>query len=109
MRTEKEMYDLILDIAKNDERIRAIYLNGSRTNPNVPKDIFQDYDVVYVVSETQSFIEDKEWIKKFGDIWFMQYPDEHPDYPSDKENFYCPLDKERCREYNAKKAKTETK
>lgn len=25
MRTEKEMYDLILDIAKNDERIRAIY------------------------------------------------------------------------------------
>lgn len=41
MRTEKEMYDLILDIAKNDERIRAIYLNGSRTNPNVPKDIFK--------------------------------------------------------------------
>lgn len=45
MRTEKEMYDLILNIANNDERIRAVYLNGSRTNPNVPKDIFQDYDV----------------------------------------------------------------
>ena len=82
------MYNLILEIAKEDERIRAVYMNGSRTNKNVPKDIFQDYDVVYVVSETQSFIEDKEWIKKFGDIWFMQYPDEHPDYPSDKENFY---------------------
>ena len=88
MRTEKEMYDLILNIAKNDERIRAVYLNGSRTNPNVPKDIFQDYDVVYVVNETNSFIDDKAWIKRFGEILYMQYPDEHPDYPSDKENFY---------------------
>lgn len=26
MRTEKEMYDLILDIAKNDERIRQYIL-----------------------------------------------------------------------------------
>lgn len=88
MRTEKEMYDLLLSIANKDERIRAMYLNGSRTNPNVPKDIFQDYDVVYVVNETKPFIEDKEWIKSFGEILYMQYPDEHPDYPSDKENFY---------------------
>lgn len=88
MRTEKEMYDLLFSIANKDERIRAMYLNGSRTNPNVPKDIFQDYDVVYVVSETKPFIEDKEWIKSFGEILYMQYPDEHPDYPSDKENFY---------------------
>ena len=44
MRSENEMYDLILDIAKNDVRIKAVYMNGSRTNENVPKDIFQDYD-----------------------------------------------------------------
>ena len=62
MRTEKEMYDLIISIAQSDERIRAVYLNGSRTNPNVPKDIFQDYDVVYVVTETKPFIVDKDWI-----------------------------------------------
>ena len=88
MRNETEMYDLILRIAKEDGRIRAVYMNGSRTNKNVPKDIFQDYDVVYVVTETKSFIEDKEWIRNFGEIWFMQYPDEHPDFPSDKENSY---------------------
>lgn len=88
MRNEKEMYQLITDIAKNDERIKAVYMNGSRTNKNAEKDIFQDYDVVYVVTDTQPFIDDKEWINKFGDIWFMQYPDEHPDYPSDKANFY---------------------
>lgn len=62
MRSEKEMLDLILGIAKDDERIRAVYMNGSRTNPNVPKDIFQDYDIVYVVTETESFIEDRQWI-----------------------------------------------
>ena len=88
MRSEAEMYRLIMDIAKQDERIRAVYMNGSRTNGNAPKDIFQDYDVVYVVTDTGPFIEDRHWIVQFGDILFMQYPDEHPDFPSDKENFY---------------------
>ena len=52
MRTEKEMMDLILGVAKKDERIRAVYMNGSRTNPNAARDILQDYDIVYVVEET---------------------------------------------------------
>lgn len=82
------MYELLLGIAKADDRIRAVYMNGSKTNKNVPKDIFQDYDVVYVVTDTKPFIDDKEWIKNFGEIWFMQYPDENPDFPSDKENCY---------------------
>lgn len=88
MRTEAEMYQLILEKAREDERIRAVYMNGSRTNPNVPKDIFQDYDVVYVVTDTKPYMEDKTWIDYFGERLFMQYPDENPDYPSDKENFY---------------------
>ena len=88
MRSEAEMYKLLTDIANVDDRIRAVYMNGSRTNKSVPKDIFQDYDVVYVVSETKSFIEDGDWISQFGNILYMQYPDESPDYPSDKENSY---------------------
>lgn len=88
MRTEAEMYDLILEIAKSDDRIKAVYMNGSRTNKNVPKDIFQDYDIVYVAEETGSFIVDKDWINRFGEILYMQYPDENPYYPSDKENSY---------------------
>lgn len=88
MRTENEMYDLILNIAMQDKRIKAVYMNGSRTNVNVPKDIFQDFDIVYVVDETKSFIEDKDWIKLFGEILYMQYPDENPEYSCDKDNFY---------------------
>lgn len=88
MRDETTMHQLFMDIANADDRILAVYMNGSRTNVNVPKDIFQDYDIVFVVKETRPFIEDKTWINRFGNILYMQYPDEHPDYPSDKENSY---------------------
>ncbi len=37
------MYDMLVNIAQQDERIKAVYMNGSRTNKNVLKDIFQDY------------------------------------------------------------------
>ncbi|MCM1498857.1 MAG: aminoglycoside 6-adenylyltransferase [Clostridium sp.] len=88
MRSEETLYKLFLDIANADERILAVYLNGSRTNVNVPKDIFQDYDIVFVVKETRAFIGDADWINRFGNILYMQYPDEHPDFPSDRDNFY---------------------
>jgi aminoglycoside 6-adenylyltransferase len=77
MRSEKEMMDLIFGVAGKDERIRAVYMNGSRTNPNIKKDMFQDYDVVYVVNETQSFIDDKNWISVFGDMAILQLPDDN--------------------------------
>ena len=88
MRSETVMYRMFMDIAEADSRILAVYMNGSRTNGNAPKDIFQDYDIVFVVTETGSFISDREWIRKFGNILYMQYPDEHPDFPSDKDSFY---------------------
>ncbi len=88
MRTEKEIYGLILDIARNDNRIKAVYMNGSRTNENATKDMFQDYDIVYVVEKTKDFIEDRDWISRFGEILYMQYPDENPYFPSDKEHSY---------------------
>lgn len=75
MRTEKEMFDLILGVANSDERIRAVYMNGSRANPNVKKDIFQDYDIVYVVTETESFISDENFTSVFGEPIIFQEPD----------------------------------
>lgn len=88
MRSENEMLQLIINTAVNDSRIRAAYLEGSRSNPNVPGDIFQDYDVVYVVTETKSFREDKDWINRFGTRLYMQYPEESVYYPSDVESCY---------------------
>ncbi len=84
MRSKADMYNLFMDIAKDDNRILAVYMNGSRTNKNVPEDIFQDYDIVFVVKETGSFINDKDWIKKFGNILYMQYPDESEENPGQR-------------------------
>ena len=88
MRTEGEMLDLILSTAKEDDRIRAVCLEGSRTNPNAPKDLFQDFDVVYVVGETGSFQQDRQWIDRFGERLYLQYPEDHPVYPSEKDRCY---------------------
>lgn len=41
MCSEEEMFDLILNTAREDKRIRDVILNGSRTNPNAIKDIFR--------------------------------------------------------------------
>ncbi len=76
MRSEQEMYELIIGTARADERIRVVYMNGSRTDKNAPKDIFQDYDIVYAVRETKPFYEDKHWIDRFGERLYMQCPDE---------------------------------
>ena len=37
------MLDLILEFANEDERVRAVMMNGSRVNPTVSRDIFQDW------------------------------------------------------------------
>ena len=56
MRSEKEMMDLVLSLAEQDERIRIVTLEGSRANINIPKDEFQDYDITYFVSDIEPFI-----------------------------------------------------
>lgn len=71
------MLDFILEIAKQNERIRAVYMNGSRANPNVETDEYQDYDVVFVVTDTEWFIANKAWINAFGEIAIVQEPDKN--------------------------------
>ncbi|MED1789132.1 aminoglycoside 6-adenylyltransferase [Brevibacillus laterosporus] len=81
MRSEQEMLDMILGFAKNDERIRAVALEGSRTNPNVPKDMFQDFDISYLVTDMDSFIRDPKWIQVFGDRIILQTPEAMSMFP----------------------------
>ena len=66
------MLDLIISTARTDTRVLAAYLKGSRANPNAPKDIYRDFDVMYVVTETCSFIRDTSWMNAFGRVALMQ-------------------------------------
>jgi len=75
MRTEKEMYELILGFAEHDERVRAVTLGGSRANKNVPEDKFQDYDICYFVTDMDSFLQDDKWLDIFGKRIIMQKPE----------------------------------
>ena len=81
MRSEQEMLELIVGTAKKDERIRAVVLNGSRANPNAPRDPFQDFDVVYYVTDVTPFRHNHEWIKRFGEIMILQMPEAMQDPP----------------------------
>ncbi|MFJ8064586.1 aminoglycoside 6-adenylyltransferase [Psychrobacillus sp. NPDC096426] len=81
MRTEQQIMDLVLTIAEQDKRIRAVGMNGSRTNPNAPKDIFQDFDIAYIVTEMDSFINDTTWIDIFGERIIMQTPENKSMFP----------------------------
>jgi aminoglycoside 6-adenylyltransferase len=81
MRTEQEMFDLILTTARDDERIRAVMLNGSRANPNAPRDFFQDFDVIYFVTDPAPFTRNLEWIRRFGELMILQLPDDMVDPP----------------------------
>ncbi len=75
MRSEQEMMTMILDTARADERIRAVGMNGSRTNPDAPRDIFQDYDIVYFVTDMQPFLAHPSWVDCFGKRLIMQMPE----------------------------------
>ena len=65
MRTETEMFDVILQTAKVLQ-VDAVAMSGSRTNPKAPKDEFQDYDAVYVVDDLDNLTSDLSWLDQFG-------------------------------------------
>jgi aminoglycoside 6-adenylyltransferase len=75
MRKENEILELILDTAREDDRIRAVILNGSRANPNVPSDPFQDFDIVFLVSDLAPFRYNPAWTARFGELLILQMPD----------------------------------
>jgi len=81
MRAEQEMMALILRVAEADDRVRAVAMNGSRTNPHVPRDIFQDYDVVYLVTEMAPFLRDPAWVDVFGERIMLQTPEAMAMFP----------------------------
>lgn len=91
MRSEKEMIDLILSIAKDDDNIRAAIMNGSRVNPNAKKDPFQDYDIVYFVREVEHYKRNHAFIRPFGEFMILQTPDEMIDPPAENNGHYAYL------------------
>ena len=72
MKTETEMFDVILQTAKALQ-VYAVAMSGSRTNPNATKDEFQDYDVVYIVEDLHALVADLAWLERFGERVIEQH------------------------------------
>ena len=65
MRTETEILNLLLQVAKT-LKVEAVALSGSRAEGQAPKDVFQDYDVVYVVDDLDNLTSNLTWLDQFG-------------------------------------------
>ena len=83
MRTAEEMFALFDRISSQDARIRVMTLEGSRVNPNVTPDLWQDYDLTFLVTDVESFTKDDGWLSLFGDLVFMQKPEAMDLFPPD--------------------------
>jgi len=91
MRSEREMHDLILGIARADDRIRVVLQTGSRVNPNAPSDPFRDFDIIYLVTDLAPFVRNSQWIRAFGEIMILQTPDDMVDPPPEQTAGYAYL------------------
>ena len=74
MRNKEEMMKLIMDVAINDERIRAVTMEGSRASKNATHDQYCDFDICYIVRDIREFTKDNKWVEIFGEILIVQYP-----------------------------------
>lgn len=85
MNAEPDIMTKLVQFAKTDPRIRLMTLEGSRTNSNVPRDLLQDYDVAYFVTNRADFLEDNQWLRTFGTPLMMQKPEDMELFPPDLE------------------------
>lgn len=77
MRTPEAMMTLIMETARDEERVRAAALSGSRAAPgSSTPDLFSDFDIIYFVENMEQMIQDRTWLEVFGEILIMQTPDE---------------------------------
>jgi aminoglycoside 6-adenylyltransferase len=87
MRSDTEILKLITDLTVSDDRVRAVLMNGSRVNPAVVPDEYQDFDIVFIVSSLNTFTDDDNWINVFGEILISQLPDEMFSNAGDPDGF----------------------
>ncbi|MGF7143590.1 hypothetical protein HNQ56_002017 [Anaerotaenia torta] len=78
---------LIINFANSDERVRIVGMEGSRTNVNILKDEFQDFDITYFVNDISEFTKSDEWLSYFGNIIMMQKPEDMELFPAEIEGY----------------------
>ena len=87
-RTEEQILKLIIGFAEADDRIRAVLMNGSRVNPSVTRDPFQNYDITNLVTEVEPFRNEEYVVPYFGEAIVVEQPLIGPWPPADADGSY---------------------
>jgi aminoglycoside 6-adenylyltransferase len=58
----------IIKWADTARTVRTVLLTSSRATPSATLDRFSDYDVIVAVTDILPFFENREWLKRFGDV-----------------------------------------
>ena len=83
-RSTEEMMEQILRVAAGEENVRAVWMSGSRANPDAPADPWQDYDIVFQVRDVKPYWDNDAWIEeRFGKPALMQKPESMSLIPPD--------------------------
>lgn len=85
------MLRTVLEVAEKDHRIRVVGMEGSRTNPNVPRDEFQDYNISFLVTEMERFLAEAAWLEVFGKQIILQKPEAVELLPPELGNWFSYL------------------
>src|SRR5690606_38480762 len=85
------MMNILIDFAKNDNRMRLVTLEGSRTNKNISPDAFQAYDLSYFVADIDSFNGHDAWLRVFGDRDMIQGPEDMELFPPEIGSWFSVL------------------
>ena len=74
------LFDKIVKLAIENENVRVVEMNGSRVNPYVTKDDFQDFDIVFYVRDVNMFKSSFDYESIFGRVLVKQTADDQRDY-----------------------------
>ncbi|UUX33126.1 aminoglycoside 6-adenylyltransferase [Fundicoccus culcitae] len=75
MRTSQEMMDQLYAFVETHDAIRVFAMEGSRMNPEIVADAYQDFDVTFFVEKLDRWIKDESWLDYFGERTLVQKPD----------------------------------
>lgn len=87
MRSTQQMMTLILDFAREQAQIRLVGMEGSRVNPRIAPDAFQDFDVTYFVTDMVPFTQSEDWLAAFGSVLMMQKPEDMELFPAEEPGY----------------------
>lgn len=66
----------LMDFFDSNDDLKIFSMNGSRVNPTITPDIFQDYDVVFFTDSIAKYKKDTAFLSAFGEVLLMTEPDD---------------------------------